>query len=250
LGSEWRKIGSLKVMKISADKIEKDIIKQRDRVKAKNFARFFKTGKGEYGDGDLFLGISVPESRMLSKKYKDVGLKEISVLLKNKFHEIRLIVLFVLVSKFQEVKTETEREKIINFYLKHLKYVNNWDLVDSTAYQILGNYLTNQKDRKVLYKLASSKSIWEQRIAVVSTYAFIKKGESKDIFVICKKLFNHKHDLIHKAMGWMLREVGKNVNQKELKVFLKENIRQIPRTTLRYAIEKFEDKERRRYLNM
>lgn len=237
-------------MKISANKIEKEIIKQRNEGKAIIFARFFKTSKGKYGEGDLFLGISVPDSRVLSKKYKDVDLKEISLLLKNKFHEIRLIALFVLVSKFQEANRESEKERIINFYLKNTKYINNWDLVDSSAYQILGNYLIDKRDRKIIYKLASSKNLWEQRIAVVSTYAFIKKEESKDIFAICKKLFNHKHDLIHKAMGWMLREVGKNVNQKELKVFLKENIRQIPRTTLRYAIEKFENKERRRYLNM
>lgn len=237
-------------MEITANKIEKEIIKQRNASKAKILARYFKTGKGEYGEGDFFLGISVPDCSNLAKKYKNLEISEVKSLLKNKYHEIRLISLIVLVFKYNESSQEFERRKIVNFYLKNTKFINNWDLVDSSAYQILGNYLVDKKDRKIIYKLVSSKNLWEQRIAVVSTYAFIKKGESKDIFLICKKLFNHKHDLIHKAMGWMLREVGKNVSQKGLKIFLKENIKQIPRTTLRYAIEKFEDKERRRYLNM
>lgn len=250
MGSKRWRVGEKLIMEITVNKIEKEIIKQRNASKAKILARYFKTGEGEYGEGDIFLGISVPDLSKFAKKHKSIDIKKVSTLLKNKIHEIRLIALFVLVSKFQETNRESEKERIINFYLKNTKYINNWDLVDSSAYQILGSYLVDKKDRKIIYKLISSKNMWEQRIAIVSTYAFIKKGESKDIFVICKKLFNHKHDLIHRAMGWMLREVGKNVSQKELKVFLKENIRQIPRTTLRYAIEKFEDKERRRYLNM
>lgn len=237
-------------MEITANKIEKEIIKQRNASKAKILACYFKTGKGEYGEGDIFLGISVPDLSKLAKKHKSIDIKKVSTLLKNKIHEIRYLAVIILGIKFEESNQEFDREKIVNFYLKNTKFVNNWDLVDSSAYQILGSYLADKKDRKIIYKLSSSKNLWEQRIAIVSTYAFIKKGESKDIFLICKKLFNHKHDLIHKAMGWMLREVGKNVSQKELKVFLKENIRQIPRTTLRYAIEKFEDKDRKRYLNM
>lgn len=237
-------------MKISAKAVEKEILKKRNESKAKILSRFFKTGKGEYGEGDLFLGISVPDCRNVAKKYKNLEISEVKSLLKNKFHEIRLIALLILVLKYLECKKESAKKKIVNFYLKNTKYINNWDLVDLTAYQIIGDFLVNKKNRDLLYKLSNSKNLWEQRIAVVSTYAFIKRGESKDIFLLCKKLFNHKHDLIHKAMGWMLREVGKNVSQKELKVFLKENIRQIPRTTLRYAIEKIEDNERRRYLNM
>ena len=250
MGSKRWRVGEKLIMEITANKIEKEIIKQRNASKAKILARYFKTGKGEYGEGDFFLGISVPDCSNLAKKYKNLEISEVKSLLKNKYHEIRLISLIVLVFKYNESSQEFERRKIVNFYLKNTKFINNWDLVDSSAYQILGNYLVDKKDRKIIYKLVSSKNLWEQRIAVVSTYAFIKKGESKDIFLICKKLFNHKHDLIHKAMGWMLREVGKNVSQKGLKIFLKENIKQIPRTTLRYAIEKFEDKERRRYLNM
>jgi 3-methyladenine DNA glycosylase AlkD len=227
------------------DDIKKEIKKQADPKRAKNSLWFFKTGKGEYGEGDKFLGVSNPKMRKIAKDFFiDLELTDIDKLIKSKFHEERQIVLFVLTLKFNKANPN-ERYAIYDFYLKHTKYINNWDLVDCSAYKIVGAYLN---DRKILYKLARSKSLWERRIAIISCFYFIAQKQFKDALVIAEILINDKHDLIHKAVGWMLREIGKR-NQKTEEIFLKKHYITMPRTMLRYAIEKFDNKKRKFYLN-
>lgn len=223
------------------------MIRLKKKDKAEHLSYFFKTGKGQYGEGDLFLGISVPRTREIAKDYVHLDLKEISKLLENKYHEIRLAGLLILVKKYQKAK-EGEQKEIFNFYLKNYKHINNWDLVDLSAYHIVGDYLIN-KDKKILEKLARSKNLWQKRIAVVSTFAFIRKGEHLPTFKIVEILIKDKNDLIHKACGWMLREVGKRVSEEELKKLLDKWGTKMPRTMLRYSIEKFPKKERLYYLN-
>jgi len=227
-------------------KIIKEIYANRNKQKAEIFSRFFKTGKGEYGEGDIFLGLTVPITRKIAEKYYNLSLSEIDLLLKNKFHEVRLIALLILVLQYKKADLK-EKEKIVDFYLKNTKYINNWDLVDLSAHYILGDFLLDKKDKNILLKLARSKNLWEQRIAMISTYAFIKKGEIKWTLKIAKIYLNHNHDLIHKATGWMLREVGKK-NMVELRKFLDVNLPKMSRTTLRYAIEKFPENLRLKYL--
>lgn len=231
----------------------KEIEGMEDKKKSKILARFFKTGKGEYGEGDLFLGITVPESRKLARKYGELALSDVQKLLRDKYHEIRLIALLILVHKYQTSarKVLAEKKKIVDFYLKNTKYINNWDLVDLSAHYIIGNFLFEHQNfaRTVLAKLSKSKDLWERRIAIVSTFAFIYKGESKWTFNITKILMNDKHDLVHKACGWMLREVGKRVSEKELTSFLGEHSTHMPRTMLRYAIERLPLNKRKYYLN-
>lgn len=228
----------------------KEIEGMEDKKKSKILARFFKTGKGEYGEGDLFLGITVPESRKLARKYGELALSDVQKLLRNKYHEIRLIALLILVHKYQTSarKVLAEKKKIVDFYLKNTKYINNWDLVDLSCHYILGDYLLDE-NRNILLRLAKSKDLWERRIAIVSTFAFIYKGESKWTFNITKILIDDKHDLIHKACGWMLREVGKRVSEKELSGFLNSYSQKMPRTMLRYAIERLPENRRLYYLN-
>jgi len=229
----------------------KDLNKLGDTKKAKDFSWFFKTGPGEYGEGDLFLGISVPECRSLAKEYKNLSLSDIQKLIKSKYHEHRLVALLILVQKYQDITKhgpQEEKKEIVNFYLKNTKYINNWDLVDLSVHYILGDYLINN-DRKILEKLAKSKNLWERRISAVATFAFIYKGESKWTFRIVKILMKDKHDLIHKACGWMLREVGKRVSEKELTSFLDLWGPQMPRTMLRYSIERLPEKKRLYYLH-
>jgi 3-methyladenine DNA glycosylase AlkD len=233
--------------------ILKEIYSKKNTEKAKIFSWFFKTGKGQYGEGDKFLGITVPVSRKIAIKYKDITLSEISVLLKNKFHEVRLIALLILVHKYKLLNktknnsNEIEKKKIINFYLKNTKYINNWDLVDLSCHYTLGNYLID-KNRTILKKLAKSKNIWERRMAMISTFAFIYAGEYKWTFEIAEMLLKDEHDLIQKIIGWMLREVGKRVSIQELEKFLNKNKKMMSRTTLRYAIEKFPEHVRKEYL--
>lgn len=229
------------------DSILKDIYSHSDETKAKLLARFFKTGRGQYGEGDIFWGLTVPVSRKLAQKYQDLSFKNINLLLKNKVHEVRLVSILVLVHRYKNGTTE-EREKIVQFYLRNTKYINNWDLVDLSASRILGEYLFFKKDKNILIQLARSKNLWEKRIAIITTLAFICRGESKWTFRIARLLLKDKHDLIHKAVGWMLREVGKRVSEKELKNFLDQNIKILPRTMLRYAIEKFPQNTRLEYL--
>ncbi|MBS3080209.1 DNA alkylation repair protein [Candidatus Pacearchaeota archaeon] len=206
--------------------------------------RFFKTNEGEYGYGDIFLGITVPQCRILAKQFLNLRLEDIKILLNDNIHEKRLIGLLMLVEKFKKADKK-DKEKIYNFYLDNLNGVNNWDLVDLTADKIIGNFLLD-KDKEILYKLTTG-NIWERRIAIISTFAFIKKNKFDDTFRISEILMNDKEDLIHKAVGWMLREVGKR-DKKQLEEFLYKHYKKMPRTMLRYAIEKFENEKRIKYL--
>jgi len=222
---------------------KKELKNKADPKRAKITQRFFKTSPGEYGEGDVFLGIAVPEIRKLVKKYSDLKIKEIIRLLHSKIHEERLTALLIMVNKFQ---IKENKEKIYDLYLKNTKYINNWDLVDLSADKIIGDYLLN-KSKSILYKLAKSKSIWERRISIIATFNFIKNNEFEETLKIAKILLNDEHDLIHKAVGWMLREVGKRDLKTEER-FLKKYCKKMPRTMLRYAIEKFPEKKRKQYL--
>ncbi len=223
----------------------KDKLKSKaNPEKAKILERFFKTAPGEYGEGDVFLGISVPETRRLAKEYSVLEIKEIMEILHSKFHEERLLALFIMIYKFQK---EENKKMIYNLYLNNTKYINNWDLVDSSAYKIVGEYLAD-KSKKDLYKLARSSCLWEKRISIISTFYFIKNNEFEETFKIAEILLKDSHDLIQKAVGWMLREVGKRELSAE-KSFLDKHRKEMPRTMLRYAIEKFPEKERKRYLS-
>lgn len=233
------------------NKILKEIISSKNKKKGNILSRFFKTGKGEYGEGDLFLGLTVPISRKIAVKYYTLPLVDISKLIKNKYHEVRLVSLLILVHKYKLAKLQKDEKTqklIYNFYLKNTKYINNWDLVDLSSSYIIGDYLIN-KDRTILKKLAVSKNIWERRIAIISTFNFIYNKESKWTFMIVKMLMSDSHDLIHKACGWMLREVGKRVREDDLIDFLDENSHIMPRTMLRYAIERLPEKKRLYYLH-
>jgi len=214
----------------------------RNPLKAAILSRFFKTGKGEYGEGDIFLGIVVPEQRKIAKRFPGLPLNEVLKLLKSPIHECRLTALFILIYQYQKGGAEIKKV-IFRVYLKNLKFVNNWDLVDLSAPKIIGDFLLqNPAQRKILYKLAKSKNLWERRVAMLSTFAFIRVEQFTDAFSIAKILLRDKHDLIHKAVGWMLREIGK-IDQKIEEKFLREHFKQMPRTMLRYAIEKFVDKD-------
>jgi 3-methyladenine DNA glycosylase AlkD len=232
------------------EKILKEIYSKKNKNKAKILSRFFKTGRGQYGEGDIFLGLTVPVSRKIALKYRNISQAEIFSLLKSKIHEVRLIALFILVSQYKKADLKKKKE-IVDFYLRNTKYINNWDLVDLSAYYIVGDYLSNfspKSDlRGKLLKLAHSRNLWEQRIAIISTFALIRKGEIEWTIKIAKIFLKHKHDLIHKSTGWMLREVGKR-NIKELRRFLDFNLPQMPRTMLRYSIEKFPENIRLKYL--
>lgn len=219
-----------------------------DPERAKNLSWFFKTGKGEYGEGDKFLGITVPRLRSISKKYQSLDFKDLQKLLDSEMHEHRLSALMILRFKYSSfVKTSKDKQKsIVKFYLENTKKINNWDLVDLSCHYILGNWLLD-KDRKILYQLARSKNLWEKRISIITTFAFVEKGQFTDSLRIAEILLNDKHDLIHKAVGWVLREIGKKDKKTEID-FLEKHYKAMPRTMLRYAIEKFSDKERKFYL--
>jgi 3-methyladenine DNA glycosylase AlkD len=219
--------------------------KQASKEKTAILERFFKTGPGQYGAGDVFWGLSVPQSRTIAKKYKDLNLVEIKKLLESPVHEIRLIALLILVEQFTNGDVMKQRA-VAKFYLKNTNYINNWDLVDLTASKILGSWLLD-KDTAILYKLIKSNNLWERRIAIVATYAFIKADNLKHTLKLSEKLLNDTHDLMHKASGWMLREMGKR-SIKDLKTFLNKYSRTMPRTMLRYAIEKLPERERKFYL--
>jgi 3-methyladenine DNA glycosylase AlkD len=227
--------------------IAKELKKMADPQKAKGLSRFFKTGKGQYGEGDQFLGIMVPRQRAVAKKYNNLELDDIQIILQSRFHEFRLTALLILVDKFQ-TGDEKKKKEIFNFYMKNLKYINNWDLVDLSTPKIVGAYLQDKPaQRKMLYVLARSKDLWEKRIAIIATSSFIRSSDFSDTLKISKILLKDSQDLIHKAVGWMLREVGKK-NRNVEEEFLQENYRKMPRTMLRYAIEKFEEKKRQKYL--
>lgn len=229
------------------DKLRSDLKSLKNPERAKSLQRFFKTGKGEYGEGDIFLGITVPDSRKIAIRYKNLPFDEIRELLKSKIHEERLIALLILVRNFSTGSEDPERKKIFDLYLASTKYINNWDLVDLSAGYIVGGYLID-KPRNVLIKLAKSKNIWERRIAIISTFAFIYKGMAEPTLKIAEILISDKHDLIQKATGWMLREVGKRCGQEIEEQFLIRHYKKMGRTALRYAIEHFPENKRRKYL--
>ena len=216
-----------------------------DPEKAAMLSRYFKTGKGQYGERDVFLGIAVPDQRAVAKKYSALSLSQIRELIAGKIHEHRLVALLILVSRYRKAEEEG-KGRITDFYLKQTNHVNNWDLVDLSAPNILGDYLLD-RDRAVLYRLARSKNLWERRIAIMSTLAFIRQRDFDDTLLVSEILLHDEHDLIHKAVGWMLREVGKRDLRTE-EGFLKRHYRRMPRTMLRYAIERFDEKKRKFYM--
>lgn len=207
--------------------------------------RFFKTGKGEYGEGDIFRGIRVPEQRKVAKQFKHVDLDTTIKLLHSKYHEDRLVALFILVEKYKK-RDEALRQEIYDLYLENTAYINNWDLVDSSAHKIVGPHLEN-RDRSILYKLVKSDMLWERRISMMATYHFIRKDDFEDTLKLAETLLHDKEDLIHKVVGWMLRELGKRNFDLE-DGFLLNHYKEMPRTMLRYAIEKFPEKRRQAYL--
>ncbi|MDR3628370.1 MAG: DNA alkylation repair protein [Ignavibacteriaceae bacterium] len=217
-----------------------------DKEQAKNLQRFFKTGPGEYGEGDIFLGFKVPVLRSIAKQHLDLTFDELQNLIESPIHEERMAALMILVLRFPK-STPEEKNKIFKFYIKNSKNINNWDLVDLSAPQIVGGYLID-RDKNILNKLSSSKNLWEKRISILATFQFIKEKQFDTALTIAEKLLNDEHDLIHKAVGWMLREIGKRDLETE-EDFLKGRYKNMPRTMLRYAIEKFPEKKRKAYLN-
>ena len=229
--------------------LAKILMAHKDEAQARHLSRFFKTGPGQYGEGDLFLGIKVPTTREIVKQqWKSTSFDELEECVASPYHEIRLAALLTLIQIFSHAKGDTDTQKrCVDFYLSHTAHINNWDLVDLTCYEIIGTWLLD-KDRALLYELAEKgKTIWEQRIGIVSTMKFIRNGETDDTFRIADILLHHPHDLIQKATGWLLREAGKK-DAGKLKEYLSTRYQTMPRTTLRYAIEKFPEEERKAYL--
>lgn len=216
-------------------------------AKAKASAWFFKTGPGQYGEGDLFIGVTVPENRNVAKKFLNSSAKELKILLQSKIHEDRLLGLMILTEQYQKEKDLKQKKLIVNFMLKHKAGINNWDLVDGVAYKVIGDYFYRTENLSVLLKLAKSKRHWDKRMAMVSTLAFIKQGDTQLTFSFAKSFLQEKEDLMHKAAGWMLREAGKK-DTNALKKFINEHGAKMPRTMLRYAIEKFTESERKKIL--
>lgn len=239
----------------TASQIKSSLLSFATSARAKTNALFFKTGKGQYGEGDFFVGVSVPQVRGVVKEVSlDIPLTEVQKLLKDRIHEVRLCALLILVKLFQKVQTKNDKKRIFDFYTKHTKFINNWDLVDTSAHIIVGQYISlymeHEERISFIDKYIASRSLWENRIIVVATFYQIKKGNEKMIFYVAERLLSHTHDLMHKAIGWMLREVGKNTGEKVLRSFLDKHIQKIPRTTLRYAIERFPETIRKKYLAM
>ncbi|MEM6255977.1 MAG: DNA alkylation repair protein [Cyanobacteria bacterium P01_D01_bin.156] len=231
---------------MTVEQIRQTLKALADPAIAEHSRRFFKTGKGDYGEGDQFLGIRVPVLRSHVKQYQVTSLADIQQLLKSPFHEERLLALLLLVHQFKK-GSATTKTGIYQLYLEHTNYVNNWDLVDSSAPQIVGAYLET-RDRQVLYKLVQSHSLWDRRIAIMATFEFIRNHQFEDTLQLSAQLLDDGEDLIHKAVGWMLREIGKRDRIVET-TFLKAHYQTMPRTMLRYAIEKFPAEERQAYLN-
>jgi 3-methyladenine DNA glycosylase AlkD len=230
---------------MTAKAIRAELRSLADPERATLCARFFKAGPGEYGEGDRFLGATVPQQRKLATCYQSLALRSVRSLLQDHLHECRLTALFILVDQFER-GAEVEREPIVRCYLDHLDFVNNWDLVDASAHKLLGAWLEH-RDRSILYELAASGHLWRQRVAVIATAHFIKRGDFDDTLALAAQLRDHEHDLIHKAVGWMLREVG-NRDRAAEEGFLVRHCREMPRTMLRYAIERFEPQRRKAYL--
>lgn len=228
--------------------IKKALLELAIPEKAEFFPKFFKTGKGEYGEGDIFIGVKVPDQRTVAKEYhQKISLDELSKLLSSEIHEHRLTALFMLIFKFEKAKEQAIKDEIVEFYLNHLQYINNWDLVDTSCYKILGRYAFENQKEDLLKKLSSSDEMWHKRIAVVGTMYFVKKGSFDLVKEFVTQNLTHTHDLMHKANGWLLREMG-NKNEAELINFLNKYYKEMPRTCLRYAIEKLDEDLRQDYL--
>lgn len=225
-------------------KLRNDMKKLSSKKRASDMQKYFKTGEGEYGFGDVFIGVTMPNLRELAKKYKEMSFEDLYKLLRSEIHEERMIALLIMVLNFE--KEEMLQRRIYEFYLKNTKYVNNWDLVDASADKIIGVYLID-KPKEVLYKLSKSKNIWERRISIISTYHFIKNDLFDDTLIIAEELIEDENDLIQKAVGWMLREVGKRNEKLEVE-FLNKHYKNMGRTSLRYSIEKFPEKSRQAYM--
>ena len=233
---------------MTARQVTKDLNEASDKAKSVTLARFFKTGPGEYGEGDRFLGVTVPKQRIIAKKYQDLPFSEVKKLLISPWHEHRLTGLLILAYRFS-VSEMAQKREIFDFYLVHTERINNWDLVDVTAPGIVGEYLVESgSDSGLLRRLAKSQSLWERRIAIVSTFAWIRRGKYQECFEIAEILLHDSHDLIQKAVGWMLREVGKRCGTESLRDFLDRHACEMPRTMLRYAIERFPENVRQAYL--
>ena len=234
---------------MSATQVQKEIQALANRGRAHDLQKFFQTAPGQYGEGDVFLGLTVPQVRSIAREYKGISLREIEVLIQSKFHEVRLCGLVILTLQYKATKERKEKKKLFDLYMKAMTagYINNWDLVDVTA-PIIGEFLIETEDPYILLnKLAKSKSLWQRRVSIVFTFAFIRSGDIEPTFLMAEKLLGDKHDLIHKAVGWALREAGK-LNGKELRSFLSKHSHEMPRTMLRYSIEKFSERERKQWL--
>lgn len=234
-------------MKNMLQNIREDLRRAGNKDKARILQRFFKTGKGEYGEGDIFLGVVVPDIRRVVKRYADAPEPDVKKLLYSKFHEERLCAVLVLVEQYKH-GDERDKKKIFDFYIKHKNRVNNWDLVDLSAHHIVGAYLEKGNKNLLYTTLAKSKNLWDRRIAVLSTFHSIKQGDSKEALKVAQILLHDSHDLIHKAVGWMLREVGKRCSLQQEEQFLKKYAHVMPRIMLRYAIERFPLQRRQEYL--
>jgi 3-methyladenine DNA glycosylase AlkD len=217
-----------------------------DPAYAKHGQRFFKTGKGEYGEGDLFLGVRVPVIREFARRHHNVSEQKRRILIESKYHEARMAGLIILVNRYQASKEPTERTQLYREYVRSFPFINNWDLVDVACHKIVGTELEH-KSRKRLYAWARSKDLWKRRISIISTFWFIRRNDLDDAFQLAEVLLNDQHDLMHKAVGWVLRECGKK-DRPRLEKFLDQHIHQMPRTMLRYAIERFPEKKRKAYL--
>jgi 3-methyladenine DNA glycosylase AlkD len=234
---------------MSATQVQKEIQALANRGRAHDLQKFFQTAPGQYGEGDVFLGLTVPQVRSIAREYKGISLREIEVLIQSKFHEVRLCGLVILTLQYKATKERKEKKKLFDLYMKAMTagYINNWDLVDVTA-PIIGEFLIETEDPYILLnKLAKSKSLWQRRVSIVFTFAFIRSGDIEPTFLMAEKLLGDKHDLIHKAVGWALREAGK-LNGIELRSFLSKHSHEMPRTMLRYSIEKFPERERKQWL--
>jgi len=217
--------------------------------RAAGVARFFKNGPGEYGEGDVFIGVTVPAQRAVARQFRDLPLEETDTLLMSRIHEERLTALFILISQFNRTADQRVRKRIFTLYMKRLRFINNWDLVDSSAGYIVGGWLAD-KPRDLLDQLARSHTLWPRRVAMIATSYFIMQGDHRDAIRIATLLVNDQHDLIHKAVGWMLREVGKRASAPALDRFLARHAATMPRTMLRYAIERMPAGERARWLGV
>lgn len=231
---------------MNANDVRKALRAEADADKAVVLQGFFKTGPGQYAEGDVFLGVTVPAQRRIARAFRALPLDQVCALLRSKIHEERLTALLLMVEAFERADARG-KAAWVRAYLDHLAFVNNWDLVDSSAAQILGAWLLD-KDRARLRKLVKSKVLWERRVAMVATFAFIRAGEHEDAFALARALMRDEHDLMHKAVGWMLREVGKRVGADVLRGFLDQHAHELPRTALRYAIEHFEPSERKAWM--